>query len=93
MFSRLLSNVMEKKHYRDILIERRDLTAESDDFWEKLTLAQKFSASSLKKYGYEPAFIRNYDAGCYAVMIQNGDFATVSADGDIDTNADIHIRK
>jgi len=44
-------------------------------------LAQKFSASSLGKFGYELAFVRNYPG-----------VAVITEDGDINTAPNIHIR-
>ena len=83
---------MENKQYRDSLIERRHLSEQQSEWWDRLTLAQKFSASSLAKYGYELAFVRSSAAGSLAVMMQDTNVSTVADDGDIDTNPDIHIR-
>lgn len=83
---------MENKQYRDSLIERRHQVGQKGEWWERLTLAQKFSASSLAKYGYELSFIRISSSGSLAVMQQDENISTVAEDGDIDTNPDIHIR-
>jgi len=98
MLNNMLGRTMENKPFRDTLIERRDLciagdvSANSD--WKKLTLAQRFSATSLTKYGYELLFIRNSNSGSTAVMVlQNGTPATISDDGDINTTPDICIRQ
>jgi hypothetical protein len=89
---------MENKPFRDTLIERRDLCVEgnvsANSDWQKLTLAQRFSATSLTKYGYELLFIRYSCSSSIAVMVlQNGTPATISEDGDINTSPDIYIRK
>ena len=94
----MLGRTMENKPFRDTLIERRDLCAVGDvsanSDWQKLTLAQRFSATSLTKYGYELLFIRNACSSGTAVMVlQNGTAATISEDGDINTAPDISIRK
>jgi len=49
--------VTEFLRTRDPLIERRSDNASFHDLWGELTLAQKFSASSLAKYGYELIFL------------------------------------
>ncbi len=77
---------------RDRLIERRDESQKETLLWSKLTLAQKFSASSLTKYGYELVFIRSSDAGNVAVLLCNGRSSTISEDGEINTNPMIKVR-
>jgi len=97
MLNNMLGRTMENKPFRDTLIERRDLSFSGDvnanNDWQKLTLAQRFSATSLTKYGYELMFIRNSCSGSTAVMVlQNGTPATISEEGDINTTPDIYIR-
>jgi hypothetical protein len=97
MFNNMLGRTMESKPFRDILIERRDLAVSSDvganSDWQKLTLAQRFSAQSLSKYGYELRFTRFTSKGSTAVLVlKNGTPATISENGDINTTPDIHIR-
>ncbi|AOW77550.1 hypothetical protein A3Q34_12215 [Colwellia sp. PAMC 20917] len=88
---------MENKPERNNLIERRqyfdDSEFESDNNWKKLTLAQRFAALSLTKYGYELRFTRFTSSGSTAVLVlKNGTPATISEDGDINTTPDINIR-
>ena len=83
---------MENKQPRDSLIERRHMTDEQQDCWDKLTLAQKFSVSSLAKYGYDLVFVRSSASGNVAVLVRDGCFTTISNTGEINTNPDIHIR-
>ena len=88
---------MENKSFRNSLIERRHhfVGAESNpkSDWTKLTLAQRFSAQSLTKYGYELRFTRFTTKGSTAVLVlKNGTPATISEDGDINTTPDIQIR-
>jgi len=77
---------------RDPLIERRHLDAEQQAWWDKLTLAQKFSASNLSKYGYDLAFVRSSSSGSLAVLIRDGQSTTISDDGEINTQPDLVIR-
>ncbi len=77
---------------RKALIERRGVQPEHSVWWSKLSLAQKFSASSLGKFGYELQFVRSSEAGRLAVLTCNGGIATISEEGDIDTSPDIVIR-
>jgi hypothetical protein len=93
----MLGKTMESKPFRDTLIERRNLCVVGDvnanSNWPRLTLAQRFSATSLTKYGYELMFVRNSRSGSTAVMVlKNGTAATISDDGDINTTPDIEIR-
>ena len=83
---------MENRKHRDTLIERRHVSTEESLLWDRLTLAQKFSASSLTKYGFDLAFIRNSNTGGIAILLCNGKASTVSADGEINTNPMITIR-
>ena len=83
---------MENEGRRDILIERRQPSVEENPWWDRLTLAQKFSASSLARYGYNLAFVRSSEAGSLAVLLCDGNCTTISDDGDINTNPNIHIR-
>lgn len=83
---------MEKCQKRDPLIERRFTEEANSDLWSSLTLAQKFSASSLAKYGYQLAFIRCSEAGNVAVMLRDDNTTIINCEGDINTSSDIHIR-
>ncbi len=77
---------------REVLLERRQATSQQSTLWEKLSLAQKFAASSLTQFGYDLAFIRNSNAGSLAILMCNGNAATISTEGEIDTAPDIIIR-
>jgi hypothetical protein len=74
------------------IVERRGLPPEQSIWWSKLSLAQKFSASSLGKFGYELAFVRNEQGKSLAVLMCNGGVAVITEDGEINTAPDIHIR-
>ena len=73
-------------------VDRRSEAPEQSVWWSKLSLAQKFSASSLGKFGYELAFVRNENGRSLAVLLCNGGVAVISEDGDINTSPDIKIR-
>lgn len=74
------------------IVERRNESAEASIWWDKLTLAQKFSTSSLGKFGYEILFVRTVEDSKIAVLECNGGFATITEDGEINTNAKIKLR-
>jgi len=76
------------------VLERRKEAPEQSVWWNKLSLAQKFSASSLGKFGYEIAFVRiDDDSGNSLAVLQcSGGVAAISEDGDIDTSPNIIIR-
>lgn len=82
----------EKKPLGHQLIERRTEPPEQSILWSRLSLAQKFSASSLGKFGYELRFIRNVNDKKLAVLICNGGVAVISDDGEINTSPNITIR-
>lgn len=77
---------------REILLERRQYVAEQSNLWDKLSLAQKFATSSLTQFGYDLAFIRNSNAGSLAVLLRDGNAATITNDGEIDTSPNISVR-
>jgi hypothetical protein len=77
---------------RESLLERRQYQPEQSALWDKLTLAQKFAASSLNQFGYDLAFIRNNRSGSLAVLLCDQACATISADGEIDSSPSIIIR-
>jgi len=78
---------------KNITIEdRRKESPEVSVWWDSLSLAQKFSASSLGKFGYEILFIRTEDDSKTAVLECNGGLATITEDGDINTSPNIILR-
>lgn len=77
---------------REVLLERRHYHPEHSVLWDKLSLAQKFAASSLTQFGYDLAFIRNSSMGSLAVLLCDGNVATISDEGEIDTSPAITIR-
>ncbi|WP_114324950.1 hypothetical protein [Candidatus Colwellia aromaticivorans] len=83
---------MQATARRDVLLERRQQNVIVDTLWGKLSLAQKFAASSLSQFGYDLTYIRNSNAGNIAILLCNGMAATISSEGDIDTSPDIIIR-
>jgi hypothetical protein len=74
------------------MIERRKTPPEHSVWWEKLSLAQKFSASSLGKFGYELAFVRNEQGRNIAILTCDSEVAVITEDGDINTSPEIQIR-
>lgn len=74
------------------MLERRKQPPEHSVWWNKLSLAQKFSASSLGKFGYELSFVRNEKGQNLAVLTCNSGVAVITDDGDINTSPNIQIR-
>lgn len=74
------------------MLERRQKSIEHSVWWTKLTLAQKFSASSLGKFGYELSFVRKEQGQNIAVLTCDSGIAVITEDGDINTSPDIRIR-
>lgn len=74
------------------LVERRQEAPEQSVWWNKLSLAQKFSASSLGQFGYELSFVRNDHGRSMAVLQCNSGIAIISEDGEINTSPNIKLR-
>lgn len=74
------------------MVERRQQSPEHSVWWNKLSLAQKFSASSLGKFGYELSFVRNNDGHSLAVLTCSSGVAVITEDGDINTSPEVNIR-
>jgi len=74
------------------ILERRQVSPEQSVWWNKLSLAQKFSASSLGKFGYELSFVRNDHEQSLAVLTCSSGIAVVTDEGDINTSSNIQIR-
>ena len=83
---------MIKPQVKPILESRKEVQ-DLSIMWDQLSLAQKFSASSLGKFGYELIFIRTSDNDKIAILQCNDGLAVISTDGDIDTSPDITIRQ
>ncbi|QOL25571.1 hypothetical protein LP316_14945 [Thalassotalea sp. LPB0316] len=73
-------------------VERRTESPHQSVWWNRLSLAQKFSASSLGKFGYELSFVRNDNGRSLAVLMCNGGVAVITEDGEINSSPDIQIR-
>jgi hypothetical protein len=76
----------------DLLERRQEVRDCVDGFWKWLTLAQKFSASSLKQFGYELSCVRDVHYSHVAVLTCNENIAIISRVGEIDTHPEIKIR-
>lgn len=77
---------------REILLERRQAQCEQESLWDKLSLAQKFAASSLTQFGYDLAYIRSSQQGNIAILLRDDVVATIADDGEIDTSPTIKVR-
>jgi hypothetical protein len=77
---------------REALLERRQRSLAPETLWNKLSLAQKFAASSLTQFGYDLTYIRNSNEDSLAILLCNDNAATISSEGEIDTSPDIIIR-
>lgn len=77
---------------REELLERRRNVEDPADLWDKLSLAQKFAASSLTQFGYDLAYVREQQSGSTAILLCDNNTATISSDGEINTAPSIKIR-
>jgi len=74
------------------IVDRRQEPPEHSVWWKKLSLAQKFSASSLGKFGYELLFVRNEQGRSIAVLDNSTGTVTITEDGEINSSPDLVIR-
>ncbi|MCJ8318565.1 MAG: hypothetical protein MJK12_02960 [Colwellia sp.] len=72
-----------------ISLNRRMNTSNTAILWNKLSVSQKFSTSSLTGFGYVLTFIRDENT---AVLICDDNIATIDLDGCINTSPKIAIR-
>jgi hypothetical protein len=77
---------------REALLERRQSVSDPSTLWDKLSLAQKFAASSLTQFGYDLAYVREQQEGSMAILLCDNNAATISADGEINTAPAINVR-
>lgn len=71
---------------------QRRIQRQPDEWWPYLSIAQRFSANSLFRYGYQLAFIRNNEKGKLAVLIREDNIVTLNEWGDLDTAPAITLR-
>lgn len=83
---------MEALSEREVLLERRYYSHEQASLWDKLSLAQKFAASSMTQFGYDLSFIRNSNNGSLAILQCNGKAATINDEGEVNSTPNIVIR-
>ena len=81
---------LEKIHQ---IHERRQNKPDSVICYERLSLAQKFSASQLTQFGFKLQFIREENSESYAVFICGAQTITVDNSGEISTELDLVFRK
>jgi len=74
------------------IVERRQEPPEHSVWWTKLSLAQKFSASSLGKFGYELLFVRNEQGRSIAVLDNSTGTVIITEDGEINSSPDLTLR-
>ncbi len=72
--------------------ERRRIDMNQSEWWDRLSMDQKFGAYQLQKFGFDLAFIRIEAEGPFAVLRRGSDFATVDHEGDVDLSPNIVLR-
>ncbi len=73
--------------------ERRHTCPSKHALWAQLSVVQQASVSSMYNYGYALSFIRTENAEMNVVMTLNEAVIVINEEGDIDTHANIQIRK
>jgi len=74
-------------------LHRRRRAIESYEWWNHLNYAQKFSVSSLYKFGYKISFVRAAGHTSLVVMSLSGSIVTVDKDGIIDSHPEVQVRR
>lgn len=77
---------------KEVLLERRHYTPDQSVLWNKLSSEQKFSTNSLNQFGYDLAFVRNSANGNTAILLCNGNPATITDEGEINMSPQITVR-
>jgi len=72
--------------------EQRQPEVEQCFDWDKLTLSQQFSVSSLGQFGYTLAFIRFINGNSFAVLKLANKIATINVEGLINIKPNINCR-
>jgi len=73
-------------------LERRRLKLSGPTHYEKLSLAQQYSASKLHQYGYQLMFIRGKGSDAFAIFLCKEKMAIVNLEGEITLSTDIMLR-
>lgn len=72
--------------------ERRNYKPERSALWDRLSMSQKFSASSLIQFGYELTCIRRTEEENLALLVCGENVATVNVEGEINTTSKVMVR-
>ncbi|RUO56717.1 hypothetical protein [Pseudidiomarina homiensis] len=72
--------------------ERRRGDFDTKEWWQRLSMDQKFGVYQLSKFGFELAFIRNMANGPIAVVRRSREYATVDQSGEVNLNPTLQIR-
>jgi hypothetical protein len=83
---------MEALLEREVLLERRLYAKVESILCSRLSLEQKFAASSMTQFGYDLSFIRNSNNGSLAILQCNGNAATINEEGEVNSTPSIIIR-
>ncbi len=91
---KLLSNEGNKEQTHEVLIstERRRKNIDTETLWDKLTLAQQFSACSLFPVGYVLTCARRVNNRLLAIMTFKQETVTIDFEGNIHTSMNISLR-
>ncbi|WP_017443898.1 hypothetical protein [Gayadomonas joobiniege] len=82
-----MQNYTPEKH-------KRTIYRKPDEWWVFLSVAQRFAANTLFRYGYQLAFIRTTLHGKIAVLMRENQHEIVTLDewGHVDTSPAIKLR-
>lgn len=83
---------MQTNLAREALLERRQVISDTTLLWDKLSLEQKFAASSLTQLGYDLIFIRKSKTSRLAFLAYQEKMATITEEGEINISPQVTLR-
>jgi len=72
--------------------KRRAIALSNDTLYDRLSLAQKFSASRLNQYGFKLRFIRGKGLRTLAIFECKDNVATIDSAGEVQISPNIKLR-
>jgi len=87
------NNDLSSEIHESTKLQRRAAKLSDETLYDRLSLAQKFSASRLNQYGYKLMFIRGKGLGSSAFFECKDRVATVDSAGEVLISPKVKLRK
>ncbi len=75
-----------------VVQDRRGIAIKTQEHWDVMTAEQKMSLYRLQTWGYRLLFVRSSPQGPIAIIAQDKEIATLTAEGELDTDPKIVLR-